>query len=167
MPGLGYPDIPTEKLVELCSRSLYTVDGLWFTAIERECGFDVALKLDIAVWRDFGLAQARRVKNSFAIKDENPVRVVTRILQSDPVMVIFKPQIIALTDKKAVFRCTNCPPQKARIRDGRGEFPCKEVGIAYFEGFAQVIGGGVKLSCLVCPPDAHPPDYWCEWQFEF
>ena len=166
MPGLDYPQIPAEKLVELCSRSLNTLDGLWFTAVEQEYGLDAALKLDEEVWRGLGLAQARRVKKGFAIKEDSPIRAVIRMLQVDPILVIYKPEIVALTDSKAIFRCTDCPPQKARIRDGRGEFPCKPVGIAFFGSYAQVADPGMKLSCLVCPPDAHPPQYWCEWQFE-
>ncbi|MFC1902769.1 DUF6125 family protein [Chloroflexota bacterium] len=166
MPGLVYPDISTEKLIDLCSRSLYTLDGLWFTAVEQEFGLDAALKLDEEVWRRFGLAQARRVKNGFGIREESPIRAVIGMLQVDPVMVVYKPEIVALSANKAVFRCTNCPPQKARIRDGRGEFPCKPVGEAFFSSYGQAVDAGMKLSCLICPPDAHPPQYWCEWQFE-
>ena len=166
MPGLGYPDIPTEKLVELCSRSLYTLDGLWFSAVEQECGLDVALKLDEEVWRQLGQAQARRVRKGFAVKENSPVRTVIKMLQVDPIMVVYKPEIMALSDNKAVFCCTDCPPQKARVRDGRGEFPCKPVGIAFFRSYAEVVAPGMKLSCRACPPDAHPSQYWCQWQVE-
>ena len=166
MPGLDYPQIPMEKLAELCSRSLYTLDGLWFSAVEQEYGIDVALKLDEEVWRQLGQAQARRVRKGFAIKENSPVRAVIRMLQVDPIMVVYKPEIMALSDNKAVFCCTDCPPQKARVRDGRGEFPCKPVGIAFFRSYAEVVAPGMKLSCLACPPDAHPSQYWCEWQVE-
>ena len=159
-------EISTEKLTDLCSRSIYTVDGLWFTAIEREYGIDAALKIDEEVWRQLGLVQARRVKRGFAIKEESPIRAAARMLQVDPILAIYKPEIISLTDTKAVFRCTDCPPQKARIRDGRGEFPCKPVGIAFFASYGQATDARMKLSCLLCPPDAHPREYWCEWQFE-
>ena len=161
-----YSQIPEEKLVELCSRSCYTVDGLWFTAIEQKYGLDVALELDIEVWRRLGLIQAKRVLKTFAIKEDNPIQTVMSVLQVDPIMLVYKPEIVALTDNKVVFRCADCPPQKARVRDGRGEFPCKPVGIAIFTSYAEVINPEIKLSCLVCPPDAHPSEYFCEWQFE-
>ena len=166
MPGVDHSQIPTEKLLELCSRSLYTVDGLWFTAVEQKYGLDVALELDVEVWRKLGQVQARRIVNTFAIKKDNLIQAIISVLQADPVMLVYKPQVAELTDSKAVLRCTDCPPQKARIRDGRGEFPCKAVGMALFTAYAEAVDPGIKVSCLTCPPDAHPPQYWCEWQFE-
>lgn len=166
MSGLNYPQIPVEKLVELCSRSLYSIDGLWFTAIEQEYGFDVALKLDIEIWRKFAKIHARRLVKAFAIEEDTPIRTLVKMLKVDPMMAIYEPEIGELADNRAVLRCTNCPPQKARIRDGRGEYSCKSVGVVLFSSYAQVADPGIKLSCLVCPPDPHPPQYWCEWQFE-
>ena len=166
MPGLDHSQIPRERLVEVFSRSLTTIDGLWFLAVEQKYGFDVALELDVEVWRRLGLIQARRVVKNFAIKEDSPIRAIINVLQVDPIMFVYKPQVVALTDSKAVFRCADCPPQKARIRDGRGEFPCKAVGIALFNSYAEAVDPRIKVSCLACPPDAHPPQYWCEWQFE-
>lgn len=166
MPGVDHSQVPAEKLLELCSRSLYTVDGLWFTAVEQKYGLDVALELDVEVWRRLGQIQARRVGKALAIKKDNPIPALISVLQADPALFVYKPQVVELTDSKAVLRCTDCPPQKARIRDGRGEFPCKAVGIALFTASAEAIDPRIKLSCLTCPPDAHPPEYWCQWQFE-
>jgi len=166
MPGLDHSQIPRDKLVEVFSRSLTTIDGLWFLAVEQKYGFDTALGLDIEVWRRFGLIQARRMVNTFAIKEDSPIRAVIKVLLVDPIFPIYVPEVPVLTDTKAIFRCTDCPPQKARIRDGRGEFPCKGVGIALFGAYAEAVDPTIKVSCLTCPPDAHPPQYWCEWQFE-
>ena len=166
MSEIDYSQIPSEKLVELFSRSAYTLDGLWFTLLEKRYGFDVALDIDVEVWQRFSLIHARRLLETFAFKGDNPLQTVVRMLQVDPLMHIYKLQIVALTGSKAVFRCTDCPPQKARIRDGRGEFPCQQAGMAIFASYAKVVDPGIKVSCLVCPPDAHPPQYWCEWQFE-
>ncbi|MDH5695665.1 MAG: DUF6125 family protein [Dehalococcoidia bacterium] len=166
MPELDQSQILTEKLLELCSRSLYTVDGLWFTTVEQKYGLDVAIEMDVEVWRRLGLIQAKRMVNTFDIKKDSPIQAVISVLQVDPVLFIFKPQVVELTDGRAILRCTDCPPQKARIRGGKGEFPCKPVGLAIFGSYAEVIDPKIKLSCLTCPPDAHPPQYWCEWQFE-
>ena len=51
MAKAGHSSIPTEKLVELCSRSAYTLDGLWFTLVEEKFGRDTALEIDVEVWR--------------------------------------------------------------------------------------------------------------------
>ena len=32
-------------------------------------------------------------------------------------------------------------------------------------GFARTIDARIKTTCLVCPPDDHPEDVWCAWEF--
>jgi len=158
--------IPVEKLVDLCSRGAYTLDGLWFTLLEKEFGLEKALEIDTEVWKQLCLTQARRVLKYFSIAEPNPIRKVIKVIQLDPLLFIYKPQVVKLTDSRAVLRMTDCPPQKARIRDGRGEFPCKSVGIGMLQAYAQVIDPRIKLGCATCPPDAHPDEFWCEWHFE-
>ena len=166
MSGLDYSQVPNEKLVEVCSRSLNTIDGLWFLSIEHKYGFDAALELDIEVWRRFSLIHSRRLVKNFALKEDSPIRAFIKLLQADPIMAIQKLEIVMLTDNKAVFRCTECPAQEARIRDGKGLFPCKPVCLAMYTSYAEVVDPKIKLSCLTCPPDVHPTEYWCEWQIE-
>ncbi|MBK5273963.1 MAG: hypothetical protein JJE30_02775 [Desulfuromonadales bacterium] len=24
----------------------------------------------------------------------------------------------------------------------------------------------IRTSCIACPPDVHPEDFWCAWEFE-
>ncbi|MFC2017617.1 DUF6125 family protein [Chloroflexota bacterium] len=166
MAESDYLHIPREKLVDLCSRSLYTIDGLWFSLLEEKYGLDVALDMDLEVWRRFGLIHGRRVLKTFAIKKNSPIQALVSMIQVDPMLFVYKPEIVTLTDSKLVFHCANCPPQKARIRDGRGEFPCKPVGEALFISYAELVSSKVKLTCLTCPPDPHPSQFWCEWQYE-
>ena len=41
------------NLAEFCSKSLCTLNGLWFTLQENKYGLDVALNIDEEVWRSF------------------------------------------------------------------------------------------------------------------
>jgi len=166
MARLEYSQIPLERLVELCSQSAYTLDGLWFTLVEEKFGLDTALEIDVEVWRRLCLIQAKRIAKYFPIDQGSSIRNLVKVIELDPLLVVYKLEVVKLTDALAVLRLTDCPPQKARIKDGRGEFPCKPVGIALFSSYAQVVDPRIKVSCLTCPPDAHPPQYWCEWQFE-
>ena len=161
-----YSQIPAEKLVELCSRGAYTMDGLWFTLVEEKYGLDAALEIDIEVWRKMCLAQAKRVPEYLPIKESNPMRRLIKVIALDPFLHVFKIQVAELTDTRAVLRFTDCPPQKARIRDGRGEFPCKPVAMTYLNSYIEVIDPRIELTCVTCPPDAHPSEYWCQWQFD-
>lgn len=166
MAGIEHSQIPVEKLVELCSRSAYTLDGLWFTLVEEKFGLDAALEIDTEVWRRLCLVQARRIPKYFPIDENNSIRKIIKVIELDPLWAIFKPRVAQFADNRAVLRFTDCPPQKARMRDGRGEFPCKPVGLAMLQSYAEVIDPRVKVSCLTCPPDAHPAAFWCEWQIE-
>ena len=128
--------IAVDKLIELCSRTSYTLDGLWFSLVEEKFGLEAALEIDIEVWRRLCLAQARRLQKYFCIDENNPIRKLIKMIQLDPLLAVFKPRAVELDDNRAVLRFTDCPPQKARIRDGRGEFPCKPVGIAFLNAAA-------------------------------
>ena len=162
-----YSGISKEKLADVFSRSITTVDGLWFLAVEEKFGHEVALELDIGVWDDLGAIHARRIVNNFSLRDDNPIRTLVKTLQADCMFCIYGPEITVLTDNKAILRITDCRPQKARVRDGKGEFNCRPVDLAFFKSYAKAIDPRIKVTCLVSPPDEHPPEFWCEWQFEF
>ncbi len=166
MARFEHSQIPTEKLVELCSRTSYSLDGLWFSLVEEKFGLDAALEIDVEVWRRLCLIQARRIPKYFPIDEGSSIRNLIRIIELDPLLAVYESKVMELTDNQAVLRIIDCPPQKARIRDGRGEFPCKPVGIAFLTDYAAGVDPKVKITCLTCPPDPHPSHFWCEWQFE-
>ena len=37
-------------------------------------------------------------------------------------------------------------------------------GIEYSE-FATAIDPRIVTRCIACPPDAHPDEFWCAWEF--
>lgn len=166
MSEIDYSHLSHDELIEMCSRTLYSLDGLWFTAVEKKFGTDAAIELDRDVWRELGRIEARRILKTLKVKVNNPIHTLAGMFKFDPLLRVYRPEVNMLDGHKAVLRCTDCPSQKARIRDGRGEFPCKEVGIALFDAYASVVDPGMKVTCRVCPPDKHPADFWCEWQFE-
>ena len=140
------------------------MDGLWFLAAEGKYGLDKAIEMDCSVWQRFMPIHLKRVMKTFDIQ-EGGIPGLFKAFELDPIWSIFKPKIPEITEKKGVLRMTDCPPQKARLRDGRGEFPCKEVGIACFKSVIKDFLPGGELRCIVCPPDPHPKDVWCEWEF--
>lgn len=74
-------------------------------------------------------------------------------------------ETIEVTEKKCVFRMNNCRVQSARKRRGLLDFPCKQVGIIEYGLFAKTIDPRIKTKCIACPPDPHPDNYWCAWEF--
>jgi hypothetical protein len=60
----------------------------------------------------------------------------------------------------------DCRVQSARKRKGLPDFPCKPVGLVEYEWFAKTIDPRIETRCIYCPPDKHPEDVWCAWEFE-
>ena len=45
------------------------------------------------------------------------------------------------------------------------ELACKPAGHAICEAAGKVINPSLEVKCLICPPDDHPEDVWCDWEF--
>jgi hypothetical protein len=142
-------------------RLLLSLDGLWFRAIEDKFGLEAAIEIDAKAWEGFGRSMARRAMKFLEIKEASVSDV------ANMVGLFFGGFGVKIEteEKRAVITFTDCPPQKARIRQGLGEFACKPVGIAFFQAFAEVANPQAKIKCLLCPPDEHPQDKWCQWEF--
>ena len=166
MPSFDFSRIPVDTLIETCSRNLYTIDGLWFLAIEEKYGFDAAFELNKEVWQRCSLIHGRRLLKNFNIKEDNPLQTLIKLLLADPIMFAHKPEVLTLTDTRAVFRCIECPIQAARIRDGRGVYQGEPGCTIYHKTYAELINPRIKVTCLSCAPNPDSPEYWCEWEYE-
>jgi hypothetical protein len=74
-------------------------------------------------------------------------------------------EIIVVDERTIIFRMNECRVQAARQRDGRSDFPCKPVGLVEYANFARTIDPRFHTRCIACPPDPHPDEYWCAWEF--
>ena len=51
------------------------------------------------------------------------------------------------------------------MENGLDEFECKPVRFGFLKSFAKEFNPNIEVICNVCPPDKHPEDLWCEWEF--
>jgi hypothetical protein len=72
---------------------------------------------------------------------------------------------IWVDDHTLRFEMNDCRVQAARKRKGLPDFPCKPVGLVEYTGFASEIDARIQTRCLACPPDPHPDELWCAWEF--
>ena len=160
------PDsLPRETLVELAKmffRNSRIVDGLWFQKVEDEFGLDAAVKLDQQVWEIHAQGEAKRIKDTLDLKEEGPEAVLKALKYT---LSMDTPEIEESGPDRIVIRINNCPVHEARARKGRPQFPCKEQGLTIYPAVAKEIDPRVKVRCLMCPPDPHPEDVWCRWEF--
>jgi len=151
------------ELFELSAQLMLTIDGLWFWGAENVMGIDTTMKLDEGVWRQFGSLEAYRMKKFLGMESVTTLEDVCKIALLSPMWVSVGPQA-EIENDRCYLSVTNCLPQKARIKKGLSELPCKSMGSAYFEGFSPGLNPGLKYRCIFCPPDEHPKDVWCKWE---
>ncbi len=153
-----------QLLIDFAKRWL-AHDGLWFQEIEKDYGLDEAIRLDAAAWEKFTSIEAKRIMAFLGIEPGGGLPALKEALQFRLYSTINKQEIIEKDDHTFVFRMNDCRVQSARKRKRMPEFPCRPVGLVEYIGFARTIDSRIQTRCLYCPPDDHPEDSFCAWEF--
>ncbi len=161
-------DMAPEKLEELKSRvakNWLVNDGVWFQAIEFSQGMNEAKRCNDSCWAQFSPFEASSIKQ-FLGMDANPgLEGLKRALGFRVYEAINVQSIVEETEKSFVFQMNQCRVQNARKRKGLEDYPCKSGGLVEYSYFARAIDSRIKTECLGCPPDEHPPEWFCAWKF--
>jgi hypothetical protein len=156
------PDSDLRKYLDFLLRHYRLTDAYWFLSVEDAFGTEAAVKLNEDIWTRIGSVAARDIKERFSLQEEGVARVL-EAMSYFPWAIITGFQLEETVDA-ATIRVPYCPPQAARLRTGRGEFPCKAMHLGEFLNFAKEIDERVEVRCVMAPPDPHPEDLWCEWE---
>lgn len=151
------------RYIEILSKNFLTIDGYWFLGVEERFGIESAIDIDRRAWEQYAVSEAKRIKELLGIT-EGTLADLERALQ----LICFSPSSgirTALLDGRLIMTVTKCRPQRARTRDGRGEFACKTVGFAHLSTFSKMINPKFETKCIFAPPDPHPEGIWCSWEF--
>lgn len=140
-------------------------DGLWFQAMEKMYGMDAAMDADREAWRYFTVIEAKRIMERLAMKPGGGIAALVECLKHRLYARLNLQDAIEQSEKRVVFRMLDCRVQSARKRKGLDDFPCKSVGMVEYTEFAKAVDPRITTKCLACPPDRHPEDYWCAWEF--
>ena len=140
-------------------------DGLWFQAMERRYGMEAAIAADAEAWEKFTVLEARRIMKRLGIAPGGGIAALVRCLEQRMYARLNVQECVEQSDKRVVFRMNNCRVQSARKRKGLADFPCKSVGLVEYSGFARTIDERIVTRCICCPPDDHPQQYYCAWEF--
>ncbi|MHA1343041.1 MAG: DUF6125 family protein [Promethearchaeota archaeon] len=151
--------------IEDISKNWLAIDGTWFQAVEKEFGIEKAIELDIESWKVFTVVEAKRIMQRFHIPKANGIPALITALKFRVYANINKQEIIEISENRCVFRMNDCRVQNARKKKGLQDFPCKKVGIQEYTLFAKTIDPRIKTRCITCPPDPHPDDFYCAWEF--
>ena len=146
-------------------RSTWAVDGLYYLGIEEKFGTDAATEIDRKVWEVIGKIEARRLKEFFNFSGDDIPSMIKALRYSSWALDLEDKEIVVQNDK-AIVRNVKCRVQNTRLKKGLKEFGCKPVRFGFLKSFAKEFNPEIIVTCNVCPPDEHPEELWCEWEFK-
>lgn len=163
-----FEDLPKEtllKIIDVYAKSFQAIDGAYFLALEKQYGMDVAIEIDREAWKIFSPIEARRIVKEFDISPNGGLDSLEKALSFRINTRLNMHLIERPDDKTLILKMNECRIQVARKRKGLPDHPCKLVALIEYEVFTETIDPRIKTKCLVCPPDSHPEEYFCAWEF--
>ena len=158
-----------EKLLDyffLQIRNLWRVDGLYFLGIEKKFGTEAATEVDAGVWEAMAAIEAKSLQKMFKVGENPEIPTIMELLRKSSWALDQPFKTVEISSKRAVLSINRCRTQETRLSKGLSEFPCKMVRFGYLKNFAKTLNPNVEVNCIVCPPDKHPKDLWCKWEFK-
>lgn len=161
-------NIQDEKIADFIFmhlRNMWAVDGLYFLFIEEKFGTEEATEIDSKVWDAMGKIEAKRIRKLFNIK-ENDINSFMKTLEYSGWAMDLEDKETSIENSIGIIRNKKCRVQNTRLSKGLSEFGCKLVRYNFLKSFAKEFNPNIEVTCNVCPPDEHPKDLWCEWEFK-
>ncbi len=169
--GLPKPllDMDRDQLLELAkatSINWLVGDGVWFQAVESDRGMTPAKLCNDGCWAHFSPFEAYRIKQILGLGEHPGLEGLAQALQFRLYSRINKQSIKWEDDGSLAFYMNECRVQVARKRKGLADYPCKSAGLIEYPFFARAIDSRIVTEVIACPPDPHPDEWWCAWEFE-
>ncbi|MBA7613559.1 hypothetical protein ES703_20810 [subsurface metagenome] len=164
LTSLGKDELIT--LLEDLAKNWLANDGIWFRAVEEKHGMALAKKFNDEAWKRFTVIEAKRIMKRLQIPENSGIAALEQALKFRLYARVNKQETLHIGENKIVFRMNDCRVQSARRRAGLPEYPCKSAGMIEYPYFARAIDPHIETRCIACPPDPHPEEYWCAWEFE-
>ncbi len=146
--------------IEVCNKNFWSLQNNWMANVTMKYGSEAAAELDEMLWAKWSAVEAHRLKKLWnlggTLKDVTKVLTFSMAAEEGP-----EGGYSELTDKRAVYKITHCPMQKARVAAGWPELDCKPAFVAMWKAIIQVINPEIRLVEVHAPPDPHTDDDWC------
>jgi len=139
-------------------------DGLWFRAVEKASDLEEAILRDGEAMAAWTVIEAKRVMDRLGLAPGGGLPALETALRAR-LYALLNRQEIRREGDRLIFTMLTCRVQDARNRQGLPPFPCREVGLLEYAGFARTIDPGLEVICRHCPPGDLPPGAWCSWEF--
>ncbi len=161
-------EMPRERLLNLLTDlgiNWLANDGIWFQAVEFTHGMNDAKRCNDTCWVKYSPFEAWSIKRFLNLPEHPGLEGLKEALQARMYARINVQSIIDEGPNSIVFQMNDCRVQSARKRQGLDDYPCKSAGLVEYSTFATGVDSRIKTECIGCPPDPHPPEWYCAWRF--
>jgi hypothetical protein len=160
-----------EELVDLLvdmGKNWLANDGVWFQAVENNFDYEMynTKRINDSCWVRFSYIEAKRIKKRLGLPENGGLAALKQALEFRQYALIKKHEIIVISENKIIFRMNDCRVQAARKKAKLPDYPCKSGGTVEYSRFAEGIDPRIKTTCIGCPPDLHPEEWYCALEFE-
>lgn len=173
--SIGHQEIPgnwealaqEEKLVlsNEISKNWLAQDGIWFQAAERAHSMQIAKAVNDAAWAKFSPLEAGSIRRLLGLSDRPGLPGLARALHFR-LYARINVQKVYTRDNAVILEMNRCRVQAARVRKCMEDYPCRSAGVVEYSTFASAIDPRITTTCIACPPDSHPAEWFCSWKFE-
>ncbi len=160
-------NMPKKKLIALIdamAANWIANDGIWFQTVENRQDMYTSKRCNDTCWTRYSPLEAKMIKSFLHIPEQGGLEGLEKALGFRLYARLNK-QAIERKGKDLIFKMVTCRVQDARKRKGLEDYPCKSAGLVEYRAFAETIDSRIKTECLGCPPDKHPEEWTCAWQF--
>ena len=140
-------------------------DGVWFQTLEKSEGMNEAKRCNDSCWAQFSPVEAHAINEFLDLPESSGLEGLERALGFRIYESINSQSVTDETPASFVFQMNKCRVQEARKRKGLSDYPCKSAGVVEYSYFARSIDCRITTRCIGCPPDDHPEEWYCAWEF--
>jgi hypothetical protein len=163
---LGLDEPTLKALLDSLAVSWLALDGVWFQAVEKLADMEDAKRVNDTCWSRFAAVEARQIMALQGLEENGGLEALKQALGLRLYSRVNVSEMVEQTKTSFVFRMRQCRVQTARKRKGLTDYPCRSGGLVEYRTFAKAMDPRIRVTCLACPPDPHPDDWYCAWRFE-
>lgn len=152
-----------ESLIETMMWFWGNLHQRWRFAAEQELGLATTEKIEKLFIGDIGRSHGRGFKK--VLNTGKGIAGLMEAFRYLPENFVEPFEIVEQSETHLVVQNLSCTVQKARLKSGKEEYPCKEVAILYFTNFTREIDPDIQMTCMICPPD-EGNHCTCRWRFD-